>query len=165
MKYARPAIQFLLFAVAAAALWYFFFPSPERVIRKRITQLQEAVSANPSGNIAAVANVNRIAGFFHPDVVLDLSGFGRDVAAISSRSELRRLAMAARQNLQYLEVSLNNVHIQLAEDEQSARVNLTAVVRLEPGQEEPAVQDIKLLFENTEGDWLIRSIEPIRPLM
>src|SRR5690606_25358193 len=102
-----------------------------------------------------VANVNHIAGHFHPDVVLNLAGFGRGIEVISGRNELQQIALAARQNVPGLNVRFNNVHIKVAEDELSARVNLTAVVRFQD-QADPAVQDIKMEFENVDGDWLIR---------
>lgn len=161
MKIAKPAIQLLLLGVIAFTIWYYFFPPPERVIRKNLSKLAEKVSARPQGNIATVANASSIAGYFHPRVELNLQGFGRGVEVISSRLEVQRMALAARQNVGWIEVKFNNVHVQVAEDKQTAAVNLTAVVRIE-GQEQPLVQDVKVLFEKLERDWLIRSIQPIQ---
>ena len=164
MKFLKPAIQLLLLGALAFAIWYYFFPPPERVIRKNLVGLAEEVSERPQGNISTVANVNSIAGYFHPQVELDLRGFGRGIETVSSRLEVQRMALAARQNVGWLEVKFNNVHVQVAEDKQSAQVNLTAVLRVE-GQEQPAVQDIKVLFEKVDRDWLIRSIQPIRLML
>ena len=164
MRFIKPALQLLLLAAAGFAVWYFFFPPPEKVIRKNLAELAEDVSASPQGNIATVANVNSIAGYFHPQVELDLSGFGRGIETINSRGELQRLAMGARQNVRSINVKFNNVHVQVAEDDQSARVNLTAVVRFD-GAEQPVVQDIVVLFEKVERDWLIRTIQPIQPVL
>lgn len=164
MKLLRPALQLFILGGLAFVIWYYFFPPPERVIRQSLADLAAEVSESPQGNIARVANVNSIASHFHPEVVLDLSGFGRGVETISSRGELQRMAMAARQNLESLDVKFNNVHVQVAPDRQSARVNLTAVVRIQDLRD-PAVQDIVISFENHEGDWLIRGIQPVQPVL
>ena len=164
MKLLRPALQLFILGGIAFAIWYYFFPPPERIIRQNLEGLAAEVSESPQGNIARVANVNSISSYFHPEVVLDLQGFGRGIEVISSRGELQRMAMAARQNVESLNVKFNNVHIQVAEDGQSARVNLTAVVRIDTMQD-PAVQDINVRFENHEGDWLIRSIQPVQPVL
>ena len=161
MKYLKPALELLLLGGVAFLIWYFFFPPPERVIRKNLAGLAEEVSERPQGNIATMANVNSIAGYFHPQVSLNLQGFGRGVEVISSRGEVQRMALAARQQVGWLEVEFNNVHVQVAEDQQSARVNLTALVRFE-GQEQPLVQDVRVEFEKMDRDWLIRSIQPIQ---
>ncbi len=66
--------------LVAMAVWFYtvFFPSPERAIRARLTQL--AKSASFGGNespVAAMANAQRAAGFFPSSGII----MGKDPAS------------------------------------------------------------------------------------
>jgi hypothetical protein len=76
LKSARPIITLLALAAIALGIYYFLFPPPEKVIRKRIAKLAEAISSQPKGNISIMAIVNRIGSFFHPNVSITVVGFG-----------------------------------------------------------------------------------------
>jgi hypothetical protein len=161
VKFLKPALQILVLAVIAFAIWRYLFPPPEKVIRRKVEALAQTISENPQGNISRVANVNRIGGFFHPNVSINLEGFGREVSSVSGRGELEQMAMGVRQNNFRIVVKFSNIHVEVDPDKTRALAIVTAEVRLND-QAEPVVQDIRLGFEKYDRAWLIRSAEPAK---
>jgi hypothetical protein len=150
-----------LAAAIVFAVYSIFFPPAEKVITKRLKNLASAISAKPGGNIARVANVNKIGAFFHPNVRVSLEGFGRDVGSISGRGELEQMALSARQNLSGISVEFYNIVVQVDDSKTRAAARLTALVKIND-QNDPAVQDIALELEKEGRTWLIRSVSPAR---
>jgi hypothetical protein len=147
-------------AVAAGAIWYYFFPSPERAIENRLKKLSKVISANVArSNIKKIANANRIAGFFAPDVVIHTEGFSRLVESLNGRNELMQAIIGARAAEGNISAEFYNINIQVAEDKESAIVDMTVIVKI-PDQSEPVVGDVKALIKKTDGKWLIQSVEP-----
>jgi hypothetical protein len=163
VKALKPIVQLLAVAVVAFALWHYLFPPPERVIEKKLNALAEIISQNPQGNISKAANVNRIGNFFHPNVSINLEGFGRDVSSLQGRSEIEQTAMAVRQNNIPISVIFSAIHITVGPEETNASAIVTAEVKLND-QKEPIVQDIRLTFEKFDRSWLIRSATPAKGL-
>jgi hypothetical protein len=161
LKFLKPALQFLVLAVIAFLVWRYLFPSPEKVIRRKIEALEKTVSENPQGNISRVANANRIGAFFHPNVAINLEGFRRNVSSVQGRGELEQMAMGARQNGFSVTVRFSNIHIEVDPDKTSATALVAAEVTVND-QAEPAVQDLRLGFEKSERAWLIRTVEPAK---
>jgi hypothetical protein len=159
MKPLKPIVFLALAAAIAFAIYSLFFPPAEKVITKNLKSLASAISSNPGGNIARVANVSKIGSFFHPNVQISLQGFGREVASVSGRGELEQMALAARQNLGSIKVQFFNIAVHLAESGTEARVNLTALVNIN-NQTDPAVQPVQIQMERVERKWLIRSASP-----
>ncbi len=164
MKLLKPALQILIVAGIAFALWQFLFPPPEKVIEKKLLALAVNISENPQGNISRVANVNRIGSFFHPNVSINLEGFGREATSIQGRGEIEQMAMAVRQNGIRLGVQFSNLHIAVDPGGTTAKAIITAEVRFKEQQTEPIVQDIRLEFERYDRSWLIRSVTPAKSL-
>jgi hypothetical protein len=160
VKWVRPILLVVLLAAAAFGIWRFLFPPPEKVIRKNLAKLAAAVSENPQGNIAKVANANRIASCFHAEVTVNLQGFGREVEAINGRSELQQMAMAARQNVGQISLAFPNIHVEVEADRENARAIVSVVVTLNQGT--PIAQDVKFGFTKVDRAWLIKSVEPLR---
>jgi hypothetical protein len=163
VKALKPLVQLLVVGALAFAVWHYLFPPPERVIEKKLRALAETVSQNPEGNISRVANVNRIGNFFHPDVTINLEGFGREAASIQGRGELEQNAMGIRQNNLRIKVIFSNLHIAVGPEKTNATALVTAEVTLND-QKEPIVQDIRLVFEKFDRAWLIRSATPAKAL-
>lgn len=163
MRFLKPALQLLLVAVLGVLIWKFLFPPPEKVIAKKIKGLAQTVSENPQGNISRIANVNRIGAFFHPNVSINLEGFGREVSSIQGKGELEQMAMGLRQNNFHITVRFSNVHVTVGDEKTNAAVLMTAEVKLND-QTEPMVQDIRLEYEKFDRAWLIRSAQPAKRL-
>lgn len=153
--------QVILLAALGAALWLYFFPAPEKVIRKRLVKLAESVSAKPKGNIAMAANINRIVSFFHPDVTINLQGYGRDVENINGRQELQQMAMGARQNVSNIKVEFYNIEPLVDDTGTNASVTFSALVNIND-QTDPALQNLQVQMEKSGRAWLIKSVSPSR---
>ena len=163
MKTVKPFLQLLIVAIVGLAVWHYLFPAPEKVIEKKLNSLAELISQNPQGNISKAANVNRIGNFFHPNVSINLEGFGREVSSLQGRSEIEQTAMAVRQNNFRISVSFPAIHITVGPEKTNAQAIVTAEVILND-QKEPIIQDIRLEFEKLDRSWLIRSATPAKGL-
>jgi hypothetical protein len=155
----------VVLAAAGIVIWWFFFPSPERAIKKRLTRLSEVISADVSNsNIKRVANVNQLASFFSADVAIDASSVSRYNELITGRDELTQAIMAARTMVQKIEAKFYNIEIEVDESRKNATVELTALVKLN-NQEDPFLGDVKLTMRKEDRQWMISSVAPARPQM
>src|SRR5687768_11280810 len=129
-------------------------------MRKNLKSLAEAISAKPQGNIATIANANKIGSFFHPNVSIVVQGFGQaaDLGSVSGRGELQQTAMAARQRLSSVIVEFYNIEI-LVRGKTNATASATALVRINDDNNATS-QQVQLQFEKVGRDWLIRSASP-----
>ena len=160
MRSIRPIVTLIAIAAIAFGIYYFLFPPPEKVMRKRLKSLAEAISARPQGNIATMANVNKIGSFFHPNVSIVVQGFGQgaDLGSVSGRGELQQTALAARQRLSSVIVEFYNIEV-LVKAKTNATATATALVRInEDNNATP--QQVQFDFEKVGRDWLIRSARP-----
>jgi hypothetical protein len=163
VKYLKPILQLAVLAVVAFTVWRFLFPSPEKVIAKKLQALAATISENPQGNISRVANVNRIGSFFHPNVSINLEGFGREAGSVQGRGELEQMALGARQNNLRISVQFSAIHIVVGAEGTNATALVTAEVK-QNDQSEPVVQDIRFIFEKFDRAWLIHSATPAKSL-
>lgn len=163
MKSVRTIITLLAVAAIGFGIFYWLFPPPEKVIRKKLTRLAESISSRPEGNIATMANVNRIGSFFHPNVTISVEGYGADLTSVQGRGELQQAALAARQRLGSISVEFYNVEILVAPGKTNATVSATAIVKINDDAN-AQVQDMKFEFETYDRDWLIRSASPSKSL-
>jgi hypothetical protein len=163
LKSLRTIITLVALGAIAFGLYYWLFPPPEKVIRKRLAKLSEAVSARPQGNIATVANVNRIGSFFHPNVSIGVEGYGADLGSVQGRSELQQAALAARQRVGSISVEFYNINITVGPSETNANATATAIIKLNDDAN-ANVQEVQLAFEKVDRDWLIRSASPSKSL-
>lgn len=162
MKHVRTIGWLILLAIAAGAIWYYFFPSPEREIENRLKKLSAAISADVShSNIKKVANANRILGFFTPDVSIQTEGFSRYVESLNGRDELLQAIMAGRSNAGKISAEFYNINIVVDPGGETANVTMSVIVRL-PEQSEPMAGEVKLDFKKIDRSWLISHIEPIK---
>ena len=161
MKHLRSIITLLAIAAIGFGIYYYLFPPPHKVIRKRLTRLAEAISARPEGNIGTMANVNRIGSFFHPNVSITLEGFGADVASVQGRGELQQMALAARQRVSAISVEFYNIAIVVGTEKTNANVSATAIVKLNDDAN-AMVEEINFTFEKYDRAWVIRSATPVK---
>ena len=142
--------------------WRWFFPSPERVIRKRLDELAKSASFTPNESpLAQAANSIKAASYFSPDVVVNVDVRGLKRQTYTGRDHLRVTMAGSRQFLGSLQVEFVDVNVVLAPDKKSAVVNLTAKGKI-PGDLQ--VQELKLTMEKMDGDWLISRVETVKTL-
>jgi len=145
-------------------LWTVFFPSPETVIRKRLSKVAELASfGSKEGQIARLANVRQLTGFVSPDIEISVDTPDRSQQVISGREELFQRAMGARMALGSLSVEFVDMSVSLGADRTEATVILTGRARV-AGDRDPFVQELKFFLRKMGGDWLIVRIETIRTL-
>ena len=153
-------------AMVVLAVWLYsvFFPSPERAIRARLIQL--AKSASFAGNespVAAMANAQRVAGFFIEDVEIRADLPGRAAVTITGRDDVREKTMALRSLGVGLQVEFLDINVIVAPDKNSAEANLTLKGRI-AGEKDLIVQELKLLLNKIDGDWKIKRVVTVKTL-
>ncbi|MGV3773316.1 MAG: nuclear transport factor 2 family protein [Verrucomicrobiales bacterium] len=159
MKIAKVIAFVVLLGIAGFAVKYYFFPDPERVIRKELAELAEAMNRETSGNISTLANANSIAGHFTSDVTINIEG--RFAHTLQGRDELLQMAMAARSRVGRINLTFTDMHVMVDPGGETARVHLTALVRIN-NEPDLYVQELKMQLRKLERDWLIAFIEPAR---
>src|SRR5437879_1806687 len=113
-----------------AWVWTVLFPSPERVIRKRLTEL--ANCATVSGNeapLAVLLNSQKVGGYFTADIEVNLEVPGRSQQALTGRDNLVQAAMQLRSAVGALQVAFYDIIVTVAPDKATAEANLTLVAR------------------------------------
>lgn len=164
MKLIRPIVIAALLLLAGYFLWQYFYSPPKKAIQQQLTKLAATLSAHPEGNFAKVANVNRLLGFFHPEVTVNLDRFGPEVESLRGINDIQRVAYAARQNLPNLLVRFENLKIEVDPAQTHATVYCSIVVEF-GRRREPIVQDVKIGMEKEDRSWLVRSATPGQQLI
>ncbi|MGA2800780.1 MAG: hypothetical protein ABSE97_00175 [Verrucomicrobiota bacterium] len=145
-------------------MWTMLFPSPEKVICKRLTELARTVSFSPNeGNLARLAGAQNLAFFFSTNVEVTLDVPGRVQHHLLGRSEITQAALGAQSAVSGLDVKFPDINITIAPDKQSAVADLTVEVRVS-GQQDLIVQEMKFTLQKTDGEWLVTRIETVRTL-
>ncbi len=156
----------LLAALIAAGIWgwHFFFPGPERVIRKQLNELARAASIAPNeAPLARLSNAQRLTTFFSGDVQIFVDVPGYSAHTFSGRDELLQAAIGARNILNALKVEFPDIKIVLGPDKTAAIANLTARADV-PGSKNVEVQELKLELHRIDGHWLVTRVETVRTL-
>ena len=113
------ALRFILFAALVALgvwLWFILFPSPEKVIRRRLTELARTVSSSANeSDLTRLAAARSVAGFFAATVELnvDLPELGQRTM---DREEITQVALMARSRAGGVQVKFPDINITVAPD-------------------------------------------------
>ena len=144
--------------------WGFFFPTPHKIIEKRLVKLARLASfSSKDGNIKRLADTERISLLLarNIQVVVDLPG-GRETM-FDNREELLQAMLAARLVVKDLVVQFTDIGVVVNQDRQNATALLTvkAKIGVEPDW---LVEELRFTFKNTNDDWLITRLETVKPL-
>jgi hypothetical protein len=143
--------------------WRVFFPSPEKVIRKRLGELAKAASfSSNEGLLATALNASMLGGYFTPDVQVTVDVPGTQ-HTISGRDELLQAAVGARSAVGSLKIEFPDIKVVVAPGQDTAVVNLTARGKI-PGQRDSYLQELRLRMVKIKREWLINQIETVRTL-
>ncbi|HYA79251.1 MAG TPA: hypothetical protein VED19_01930 [Candidatus Nitrosopolaris sp.] len=163
----KTVFRLILLAVLVALgvwLWFVLFPSPEKIIRQRLTELARTASfSSNEGNLARLAAAQSLAGFFATNVEVDINVPGRVQHTLVGRDEIQQAALGARERLSGLKVTFPDINITVAPDKQSALADLTVEASVS-GEGDSIVQEMKITFQQTDGHWLIMRVETVRTL-
>jgi ketosteroid isomerase-like protein len=144
--------------------WHFFFPGPERLIGKQLSQLARVATIAPNeSQPGGLADAQKLTTFFTPDAELVVDVPGRLQHTFSGRDEIRDAAAGVRATLRSLSVEFFDIVTTVAPDKKSAVAQLTAKATM-PGENVPEVQRIKAEFKNIDGEWLINRAETVKAL-
>ena len=155
----------LLAALAALGIWLWtvLFPRPEKVIRRRLTELARTVSTSANeSDLARLAAARGVAGFFAANVELnvDLPELGQRTM---DREEITQLALMGRSRAGGVQVKFPDINITVAPDKQSAVADLTVEANVS-GEHDSIVREMKFTLRKTDGQWLITRVETVRTL-
>ena len=161
------AIRLVLFAALAGAgfwLWTFFFPSPEKLVLKKVSALAAtATFSADTGNITRATKVSNLIGYFSTDaqIVVDIPGAG--AGTLNGRDEIREAAAGGFSKLQSLDVKFLDATSKVSADKQSAEVRCTAEARIGESKD-PAVQEMRFQLRKIDGEWRITRVETVKTL-
>jgi hypothetical protein len=155
----------LLAAVVAAGvwLWILLFPSPEKIVRKRLAQVAVEVSFNGGENpLVIAARAETLADRFSTNVEIHLDAPGDERLDLNGRAEITQAAAQARMaNLKSLKVEFPDVSVTVAPDKQAAVADVAVEVQAS-GQKDFSVQEVKFTFQKFGRDWLITRVQSVR---
>ncbi len=155
----------LVVALVAVGIWSWgvLFPSPEKIIRKRLDELARTASfSSKEGLVAKAWNASMLADFFTEDVQVTVEVPGAQ-HTISGRAELLEAAAGARSTVGSLSIEFPDIKVTLAPDRTSAVVNLTARGKI-PGERDFYLQELRLRMIKIKRDWLINQVETVKTL-
>lgn len=155
----------LIAGLIALGIWgrHVFFPSPEKVIRKRLGELAKAASTSSQESLLAKAwNASALAEYFTVDVeiTLDVPGMQH---TINGREELVQAIAGARTEARGLTVKFPDIKVVVAPDGLSAVVNLTAEGEVS-APKELYIAELKLRMIRIKRDWRIQQVETVKTL-
>jgi hypothetical protein len=156
----------LLGIIGAAGFWGWrlFFPSPEHIIRQRLSELAVAASISPNeAALTKLAKTQKLASFFTDDARINLDMPGRTRQTLSGREEIQQTVMYARSMMTSLTIKFVDISVAFADEEQSALAHLTATANM-PGEKLPEVQELDISFKRFNRDWLINRVESVKTL-
>ncbi len=161
------ALRLVLLAALAGLgfwLWTVLFPSPEKIVLKKIAALAKVATVNVSAGAATRAmKVSDFISYFSTDaeILVDVPEVG--VHTISGRDEIRQNAAVALTQLSSLTVQFFDAAAHVAPDQQSAQVTCTARVNVGDGKEF-GIQELRVEFKKIDGDWRITRVETVKTL-
>jgi hypothetical protein len=140
-------------------------PSPERQVRKRLSELKELVTFRPSeGNFAVLARLQQLGGLLTADAELRLDAAGLQRGTLKGRDEITQMAAAmARQSSGEYRVDFLDVVVIMHSADRAATVRITVKVH-ERATDELWVQPFRIEFVRTPDGWQIASATTERPL-
>jgi hypothetical protein len=164
MKIALRAGLLIVLVVAAGWLWTVLFPSPEKIVLRRIAALAATATISPGeGTITRAGKASSFIGYFSTDAEIsyDIAGYG--TRTISGRDEIRELAAGAFTSVGSLKVQFVDATARVAADKQSAEVTCTA--RVNTGDNKDfGIQELRFQLKRIDGDWLITRAETVKTL-
>jgi hypothetical protein len=147
-------------SLCAACGW---FGDERTAIRSRLHDFTSRVNSTAPEGLASVARAAEIGAFFTDDVVVDL---GEGSAPIAGRETLIAMVVRLQPRLAEFTLDFADANIQLAPDEQSASVALTAqIVRRDPdARQQMDAREFKLQMRRDGNEWKIARVTAVDTL-
>jgi hypothetical protein len=158
----------LIWAAALIALgywaWTAAFPNPRKEVRRRLNKLAQIASFPADESpLAKLANLQKLAGFFTEQVVVNVSAIGEGTRLFSNRDELMQAAQAARLSVNGFRAKFADPNIELTHGNEEAIVDVAFTADI-GGEKDSLVEELKIEMKKTGGDWLINRVESVDTL-
>lgn len=162
MKIVSRIVVLLVLAALGVWLWTVFFPSPEKVIRKKLAKLAlDASFTQNENNLIKLADAQNLPDFFTDTVQVNINIPGHEQQTLAGKDEIRTAALASRQAATDLEIKFPDVNITVAPDKNSATADVTVDATVS-GERDAIIQEFKFNFQKTDGQWLINRVETVQ---
>lgn len=158
-------IIFLAAVIAAAVwLWTIVFPSPEKIIRRQLTEVAGDVSFDANENPLVIANnAEKLVACFSTNVEVNLNVPGRVDHTFSGRDEIIQAIAGAHSEISSLSVEFLDVSVMVDADKNSATASTTVKAKSSRDSDD-VLQPMKFTLQKSGRDWLITRVETLRPL-
>ena len=164
MKIASRLVLLAILGGLGFWLWTVLFPNPEKVVLGRISSLAATATVSAgAGAITRATKVSNFIGYFSTDAVInyDLPGIGAHT--LSGLDEIRETAAGGFAGVSSLKVQFQDATARASPDKQSAEVSCTAQVSTGDSKDF-GIQELRIQFKKTGGDWLITRVETVKTL-
>jgi len=156
----------LLAALAALGvwLWTILFPSPEKMIRRRLDEIAKYASftANESA-LARLGAAQSLAGCFSANAEVHIDTREAGDQDFIGHEQIMQAVVAAQSAFGSLNIKFLDVKVVVDPNKQSATTDLTVDANVS-NQPDAIVQEVKITFQKISGQWLITRAETIRTL-
>jgi len=144
--------------------WTYFFPSPEKAVRKRLAETAQAASFGANETpVAKFQNTQKLMSYCTPDIEVAVDAYGQRITC-TGKDELMQAVMYARsQLLGSLSLEFLDPVITISPNKQTAFVNLTVRGKV-PNDRDMLVQECKFTLRKVGRSWLIRKVETVKTL-
>jgi hypothetical protein len=162
MKAASRIVLLALVAGLGFWLWTVLFPSPEKVILKKISNL--AATANVStgdGNLTRASKASNLASDFSYDAEIAFDVPNGETRRLSGRDEIREAAMGGFANVPWLKVQFLDATARMGPDKQTAEVTCTAKASAGDSNDF-GIQELRFQLKKIDRDWLITRAETVK---
>ena len=156
----------LLAALVALGIWgwHTIFPSPEHIIRQRLTELAAIASISPNESmLTKLAKSQKLASYFTTDAQIEIDLPGKFPQSLSGRNDIMRGAASARNYVSSLKVQFLDISVQMAGDAESGIAHFTVKADV-PGETTPQVEEIQAEFKKIDHYWLVQRVTNVRTL-
>ena len=144
--------------------WRAFFPSPEQIIRKRLTALAEIASISPNESmLTKLTKSQKLASYFAVDAEIEIDLPGKFPQSLSGRNDIMRGAASARNYVASLKVQFLDISVTMGSDGQSGAAHFTVKADVS-GESTPQVEELQADFKKIDGDWLIQRVTNVKTL-
>ena len=142
--------------------WRMAFPDPRKAVWHRLEKLAQIASFPPNeGQIAKLANVQKLAGFFADQVTVNVEVQSVEKAEFSNREDLIQAMQAGRMAASSVKAKFLGPKIEMTPGNQEAIVGVALAADIN-GEQNVVVVDLKIKMKKMGGDWLITLVESVQ---
>jgi hypothetical protein len=158
---ALPVLIVVVALAIAAFLAYRWWTGEERIVKKRLDALAVTLSPPANGELAMIARIVQLRGFFAPDVHIQFSG-----EIIDSRDALVAVLGRWQPPKNGFTLTFADVVVHMV-DADTAHVSLTAEISNSNGTNSDPLLDARegtLTMTKVDGEWVIATAETANTL-